>query len=204
MLIGFDPIIAETPYVLILGSMPSVASLEKHEYYGYRHNRFWKIMSACFQMPIDHDAQKQQIILSHHLILWDVIHACEREGSLDSSIRKEIVNPIDRLVSDYPTLHTVVCNGKKSESLYQKHFSQHPLRQRDLPSTSNANRTIKEEALFDRWITAFRESFQEEPSLGIVLFFVWLIVSPTDHSVCLLFCKNDQYDCDLRINRKKA
>ena len=98
MLIGFDPIIAETPYVLILGSMPSVASLEKHEYYGYRHNRFWKIMSACFQMPIDHYAQKQQIILSHHLILWDVIHACEREGSLDSSIRKEIVNPIDRLV----------------------------------------------------------------------------------------------------------
>lgn len=164
MLIGFDPIIAETPYVLILGSMPSVASLEKHEYYGYRHNRFWKIMSACFQMPIDHYAQKQQIILSHHLILWDVIHACEREGSLDSSICKEIVNPIDRLVSDYPTLHTVICNGKKSESLYQKHFSQLPLRQIYLPSTSNANRTIKEEALFDRWITALRESLQEEPS----------------------------------------
>ena len=112
MLIGFDPIIAETPYVLILGSMPSVASLEKHEYYGYRHNRFWKIMSACFQMPIDHYAEKQQIILSHHLILWDVIHACEREGSLDSSIRKEIVNPIDRLVSEYQTLHTVICNGQ--------------------------------------------------------------------------------------------
>ena len=121
-------------------------------------------MSACFQMPIDHYAQKQQIILSHHLILWDVIHACEREGSLDSSIRQEIVNPIDRLVSDYPTLHTVICNGKKSESLYQKHFSQLPLCQIYLPSTSNANRTIKEEALFDRWITALRESLQEEPS----------------------------------------
>ena len=77
---------------------------------------------------------------------------------------REIVNPIDRLVSDYPTLHTVICNGKKSEGLYQKHFSQLPLRQIYLPSTSNANRTIKEEALFDRWITALRESLQEEPS----------------------------------------
>ena len=67
-------------------------------------------------------------------------------------------------VSEYPTLHTVICNGKKSEGLYQKHFSQLPLRQIYLPSTSNANRTIKEEALFDRWITALRESLQEEPS----------------------------------------
>ena len=116
-------------------------------------------MSACFQMPIDHYAQKQQIILSHHLILWDVIHACEREGSLDSSIRKEIVNPIDRLVSDYPTLHTVSCNGKRARAyIGSLHFSQLPSRQIYLPSTSNANRTIKEEALFDRWITALRES----------------------------------------------
>ena len=53
MLIGFDPIVADEPRVLILGSMPSVTSLEKQEYYGYRHNRFWKIMSACFDMPIE-------------------------------------------------------------------------------------------------------------------------------------------------------
>ena len=78
MLIGFAPIIADEPRVLILGSMPSVTSLEKQEYYGYRHNRFWKIMSACFDMPIETYAQKQKIICSHHLILWDVIHACER------------------------------------------------------------------------------------------------------------------------------
>lgn len=161
MLIGFDPIIADAPRVLILGSMPSVTSLEKQQYYGYRHNRFWKIMRACFDMPIENYAQKQKIIRSHHLILWDVIHACEREGSLDSSIRKEVVNPIDVLVDTYPTLHTVICNGKKSESLYQKHFSALPLRQIYLPSTSNANRTIKEEALFQQWITALRESLAE-------------------------------------------
>ena len=59
MLKGFDPIIAPCPYVMILGSMPSVASLEKQEYYGFKHNRFWKIMNHMFQMPIDTYEQKK-------------------------------------------------------------------------------------------------------------------------------------------------
>ena len=53
MIVGFDPIIAEEPKVMILGSMPRVTSLERRQYYGYRHNRFWPILSACFAMPID-------------------------------------------------------------------------------------------------------------------------------------------------------
>ena len=79
MIVGFDPIIAEEPRVMILGSMPSVTSLERRQYYGYRHNRFWPILSACFSMPIDTYEQKKEIILRHHLVLWDVIHASERE-----------------------------------------------------------------------------------------------------------------------------
>ena len=35
MIVGFDPIIAEEPRVMILGSMPSVTSLERRQYYGY-------------------------------------------------------------------------------------------------------------------------------------------------------------------------
>ena len=103
-------------------------------------------------MPIDTYEQKIEIILRHHLVLWDVIHACEREGSLDSRIHAEVVNPIDALTEAYPLIHTVICNGKKSETLYQRHFAHLPLKQIYLPSTSNANRTIKEEALFACWI----------------------------------------------------
>lgn len=156
MIVGFDPIIAEEPRVMILGSMPSVTSLERRQYYGYRHNRFWPILSACFSMPIDTYEQKKEIILRHHLVLWDVIHACEREGSLDSRIHAEVVNPIDALTEAYPLIHTVICNGKKSETLYQRHFAHLPLKQIYLPSTSNANRTIKEEALFACWIDTLR------------------------------------------------
>ena len=35
MLKGFDPIIPEKPRLMILGSMPSVTSLDKQEYYGF-------------------------------------------------------------------------------------------------------------------------------------------------------------------------
>lgn len=154
MLVGFDPIIAPEPKIMILGSMPSVTSLELQQYYGYRHNRFWKILSACFSMPIDTYEKKKEIILQNHLLLWDVIHSCEREGSLDAKIHNEVVNPIDQIVKQYPSLHTVICNGKKSEALYQRYFSDLPLREIYLPSTSNANRTIREPILFEKWITA--------------------------------------------------
>ena len=62
MLKGFDPIISKEPKVMILGSMPSAVSLEKQEYYGYAHNRFWKIMSDVFEMPISTYEEKKQII----------------------------------------------------------------------------------------------------------------------------------------------
>ena len=123
MLKGFDPIISKEPKVMILGSMPSAVSLEKQEYYGYAHNRFWKIMSDVFEMPISTYEEKKQIILSHHLLLWDVIGECEREGRLDSKIHNEKVNPIQELLEIYPSIQFVICNGRKSYDLYQKHFS---------------------------------------------------------------------------------
>lgn len=158
MLKGFDPIIAPCPYVMILGSMPSVTSLEKQEYYGFKHNRFWKIMNQMFQMPIDTYEQKKQIILTHHMILWDVIGECEREGSLDSAIRHEKVNDIAYLIQAHPTIRMVICNGKKSYDLYQKHFYDIQIPCMYLPSTSNANRTIKEQALFEAWKQAFKKA----------------------------------------------
>lgn len=158
MLKGFDPIIPSNPKVMILGSMPSVTSLEKQEYYGFAHNRFWKILHAVFDMPIDSYEQKKEILFQHQILLWDVIGECEREGSLDSAIRKETVNDIGGLVKVYPALHRVICNGRKAYALYQKHFSDIALPCSYLPSTSNANRSIREEALFAQWKQALMEN----------------------------------------------
>lgn len=156
MLEGFSPIISKEPRILILGSMPSVTSLDKQEYYAFKHNRFWKILSTVYQMPMTTYEEKKNIIYTQHLILWDVIKTCEREGSLDSNIKHEQVNPIDELIQIYPTIQKVLCNGKKSYQLYQKHFSHLPIECISLPSTSNANRTIKETLLFQMWKEALK------------------------------------------------
>ncbi len=151
-LYGFDPIIAQEPRLMILGSMPSVTSLAKQEYYGYKHNRFWKIMQAYFQRELLTYEDKKQCILTHHMILWDVIGSCEREGSLDAAIHHEECNDIVQLCQIYPSIALILCNGKKSYGLYERHFANHlSIPAIAMPSTSNANRTIKESDLFAQW-----------------------------------------------------
>ena len=87
-----------------------------------------------------------------------MIEECEREGSLDSAIRHEKVNDIAYLIQAHPTIRMVICNGKKSYDLYQKHFHAIQIPCMYLPSTSNANRTIKEQALFEAWKQAFKKA----------------------------------------------
>ena len=156
---GLPPLHGQRAGALILGSFPSPKSREQGFFYGHPQNRFWPLMATLTHSPTpaweDLDA-KRAIIIGSGLAVWDVIHACEREGSLDSRIHAEVVNPIDALTEAYPLIHTVICNGKKSETLYQRHFAHLPLKQIYLPSTSNANRTIKEEALFACWIDTLR------------------------------------------------
>lgn len=158
MISGFLPIIGNEPKMMILGSMPSITSLEKQEYYGFKHNRFWKIISAYFQIEFNSYEEKTDCIKNNHIVLWDVIQTCEREGSLDSAISKEVVNDIEAMIKKYPSIQTILCNGKKSYDLYKRHFSYLNVEVIALPSTSNANRTIKEEVLFEKWYNALNKA----------------------------------------------
>lgn len=47
-LTGFAPLIDENCTTIILGSMPSVKSLEHQQYYAHCQNRFWKLMAIFF------------------------------------------------------------------------------------------------------------------------------------------------------------
>ncbi|MDF9824135.1 hypoxanthine-DNA glycosylase [Breznakia sp. PF5-3] len=156
MIKGFPPIVGAEAKILILGSMPSVTSLKNVEYYGYKHNRFWKIITTYTGCKFNSYTDKEECLKAHGIALWDVIESCEREGSLDSKIRNVTVNPIADFVAIHPSIKAIFCNGKKSYELYQRHFSSLSISCICLPSTSNANRIIKECDLYKIWLDSLK------------------------------------------------
>lgn len=121
---SFAPIVDEHSRILILGSMPGIKSLEQQEYYAHPQNRFWRLLALLLNedMPQDYVA-KQALLHKHHLALWDTLGYCEREGSLDSSIKNEAPNAVVELVSELPHLQAVVCNGGKAGAAFKKYFA---------------------------------------------------------------------------------
>lgn len=140
---SFPPVINSHSRIVILGSMPGVASLQAYQYYGNPRNYMWSILYALFDEGREPDSvyeNKLLFALSHGIALWDVIAACERKGSLDSNIKQVIPNDIAGLLRLYPNVETLVCNGTKSFSELNKHFGSAPeITQRvvlRMPSTS--------------------------------------------------------------------
>jgi hypoxanthine-DNA glycosylase len=43
MINSFPPFVNSSTEILILGTMPGIASLAKQEYYAHKRNHFWKI-----------------------------------------------------------------------------------------------------------------------------------------------------------------
>ena len=98
-LIGFAPSIDENCTTIILGSMPSVKSLEQQQYYAHPQNRFWKLMAIFFNEGIIPTIYQERLELlrKNHIALWDSIDSCIREGSLDSAICDEVPNDFKAL-----------------------------------------------------------------------------------------------------------
>lgn len=116
MIHGFPPIIGEQPKVLILGSMPSVKSLEFGQYYGHPQNHFWKIMAALLGRPMAESyAERTAMLRDAGIAVWDVYNSCQRQGSLDQSIREAKPNDVPGLLREYPSIRLVVFNGRKAE-----------------------------------------------------------------------------------------
>lgn len=145
---GFKPIIAKSAHSLVLGTMPSVKSLENAFYYAHPRNAFWPIMHKLTGLPIDNEQAKVALIESSGFILWDVLQACERKGSLDSAIQNPVANDFEWLFDNHPELKTVIFNGRKAEQLFNKYVKKQQKIPSDLnlitlPSTSPANASMK-------------------------------------------------------------
>ena len=109
---GLRPLSGNSPSLLILGSFPSVISLEKGEYYANKRNIFWRIMQSLFGIDQSLPYNQRVAALSDRgIALWDVISGCSREGSSDSGIKNAIPNDIPEFLREYPTIRCIALNG---------------------------------------------------------------------------------------------
>lgn len=147
LLHSLDPVIGENPKLMILGSMPGVKSLQDQQYYAHPRNAFWPIMAELFSIKLAASyAERIEQLRLCPIILWDVLYACKRQGSLDSAIRSDQleVNGIDGLLQNYPALKLIVFNGATAERYFRqrllskiRHLDRYTLLR--LPSTSPAH-----------------------------------------------------------------
>lgn len=145
--------------MLVLGSMPGMASLQAARYYAHPRNRFWPVMGALcgFDPQLDYTvrlAHLQQAGVG----LWDVIGRCRRRGSLDAAIVRgsEVANPLPELVRGLPRLQAIACNGSAAALAFERHVrpalpAGHGLTLLALPSTSPANAAWSFERLLGEW-----------------------------------------------------
>lgn len=139
-----QPVFDSRSRVLLLGTMPSPASREQGFYYGHPQNRFWRVLAAIFDEPAPRAIEeKRDMLLRHHIALWDVLASCEIEGASDASIRDAQPNDLARIF-DAADIRAVFATGTKAGELYRKLIEPTlgaPCT--TLPSTSPANAKMK-------------------------------------------------------------
>lgn len=155
---GFPPVVGAAPRVLLLGSLPGRASLDRYQYYAQPRNAFWWIMGALCGAEPELDYPERLAALEHAgLALWDVLHEAARPGSLDSSIvaASQRVNDVAGLVAKHSTISLVAFNGRKAAEIFRRHIES--LLTRDdlefvtLPSTSPAYASLRRDEKLVRW-----------------------------------------------------
>jgi double-stranded uracil-DNA glycosylase len=158
-LFAFAPIAGHDARVLVLGSMPGIASLREQRYYAHPQNAFWPIASAAFgfEPTLDYEG-KVAALVAARVAVWDVLHACEREGSLDSAIvrESEVANDFHAFLDTHKEITRVCFNGGVAEQLFKRHCASiwHEKKYElvRLPSTSPANASVG----FERKLAAWR------------------------------------------------
>lgn len=170
-LTGLVPVLDAGVRILVLGSFPGAASLAAGQYYAHPRNQFWPLISAVIgdnlaALPY---AGRLPRLLAHGVGLWDVLGECEREGSLDSAIRKPAANDFERLRELCPLLETVGFNGQASGK-YAPQFDAAGYRTVVLPSSSPAHMAQSFEQKLTVWRRLVDASLPVPPAAQAPLF----------------------------------
>ena len=138
---SFEPVADENSRLLILGTMPSVKSLQAEFYYAHPRNAFWPILADCFGCSVPEDAEeKKRLLYAKGIALWDTAKSCVREGSLDAAMRETELNDFDLFFRRCPGIEKVLLNGGTAWNLYHR-LPEEIVRSRicvKMPSTSPA------------------------------------------------------------------
>ncbi len=155
---GFPPVAGEDARVLVLGTMPSPASLAAGFYYAHPQNQFWRIMEALVGVPAAAPfAVRAEGLKRARIALWDVCRTCIRPGSADAEIRAVEPNDFISFFARHPHIRAVFFNGTTAERLFRRHVWPHlPEKVRTLhfarlPSTSPAHATRSFEEKLAAW-----------------------------------------------------
>jgi hypoxanthine-DNA glycosylase len=152
---GFPPVYNENSRVLILGSFPSVKSREISFYYGNKQNRFWKMLCGFFQGEIPKSVgEKKAFLLEKGIALWDMVTACEIQGSSDSSIKNAEVAELETIFNA-AKIEKILLNGTLAYDLFFSRYSYLTIPYVKMPSTSPANPRYDQEI----WWRELREIY---------------------------------------------
>ncbi|RLS57585.1 MAG: DNA-deoxyinosine glycosylase [Planctomycetota bacterium] len=158
---SFPPLSAPDARVLILGSMPGVASLQAGQYYAHPRNTFWRIMGTiCGFDPAASYPQRVDALRAARVAVWDVLATCTRPGSGDAAIDplSVTVQPFEVFLNEHPQVSDIYFNGSTAQTLFHRHvWNQLPSTLRDrlqlhrLPSTSPAHAALRWEQKRAAW-----------------------------------------------------
>jgi hypoxanthine-DNA glycosylase len=152
---AFAPVADAGARVLILGSLPGVASLAREQYYAHPRNDFWRLVGAVIRVDLPalpYDGRLAALTKAG-IALWDVVASAERRGSLDAAIRNPAHADLAALVAALPALRAVAFNGRTAATLGRRQLTS-PARGPlliDLPSSSPAHAAMTFEAKRQRW-----------------------------------------------------
>lgn len=153
--IGFAPVFDEKSRVLILGSFPSVKSRQIEFYYGNKQNRFWRLICGYFGEDIPETTEgKKNFLTKRGVALWDIVTACEIDGSSDASIKNAEIADLDVVLCS-AKIEKILLNGATAYRLFIEHYGDLSVAYEKMPSTSPANPRFDESV----WRKAFEEIF---------------------------------------------
>lgn len=157
---SFPPIADARARVLVLGSMPSTASLAAGQYYAHPHNAFWPIMGALLgagpELPY---ARRTVRLRQARVAVWDVLQSCVRPGSLDADIETDSIaaNDLAGFFAAHRRIRAVFCNGGTAYDCYRRYVlpclrgAAAALPVVRLPSTSPANARLRLAQKVEPW-----------------------------------------------------